>query len=313
MPQAIETRGLRKVYRTAQGERLIALRGLEMVVQQGEIFGFIGPNGAGKTTTIKILVGLITPTSGEAFIMGRPAGSPEANALVGYMSEVAYYYSFMEAGALLDFYGSLYGMSRSQRRRRIGEVMDAVDLSDRIRIRLGEYSKGMQQRFGIAQALISSPKVLILDEPTSGLDPIAQKEIKDVILRLKEMGITIFFSSHQLTEVEHICDTLGIIHRGEMLKIGSLDHFLAGGKPGETKIRFRPESHILQMLQERGISFQLVGDGVYETFASQEKKGTVFDLLKDSGVEILELGPRRSSLEDAFFQLIREKEVHERT
>ena len=214
-------------------EPIRALQGLNLKVAKGDIFGFIGPNGAGKTTAIKVLVGLIMPTSGKAVIFGEPAGSLEARRQFGYLSEISYYYPFMAAGELLDYYGRLFELDEKTRRSRIDLVLEEVGLLKWKDQRLSDFSKGMQQRFGIAQALISDPPLLILDEPTSGLDPIGQKEVKDIILRLKEKGYTIFFSSHKLTEVENICDHIGIINRGRMLISDKLENLLPPGHPAD--------------------------------------------------------------------------------
>jgi ABC-2 type transport system ATP-binding protein len=232
--QAILTKNLKKVYlpRSIHGKKpILALDNLNLEVESGEIYGFIGPNGAGKTTAIKILIGLLPPNGGEAFIFGGKAGSLKARGQLGYLSEISYYYPFMEAGELLDYYGQLFGMEKKLRRRRIDEVISQVNLKAWKNQRISDFSKGMLQRFGIAQALISKPPLLILDEPTSGLDPIGQKEIKEIILNLKSEGLTIFFSSHKLTEVETICDKIGIIHQGKMLLVDELAHLL---KPGTT-------------------------------------------------------------------------------
>jgi len=211
-------------------EPIKALQGLNLKVAKGEIFGFIGPNGAGKTTAIKILVGLIRPTSGKALIFGEPAGSLEARRQFGYLSEISYYYPFMEAGELLDYYARLFDLDFQTREQRIKLVLEEVGLAEWRNQRLSDFSKGMQQRFGIAQALISDPPLLILDEPTSGLDPIGQKEVKNIILKLKDKGYTIFFSSHKLTEVENICDNIGIINRGQMLLVDKLENLLGISK-----------------------------------------------------------------------------------
>jgi len=226
---AINIENLIKTYRPVGGKvktPVNALAGLDLKVKKGEIFGFIGPNGAGKTTAIKILVGLIRANSGSAYIFDEPAGSIKARQQLGYLSEISYYYPFMEAGDMLDYFARLSGMSSAKRKERVDEVLAEVGLKDWKQHRISGFSKGMQQRFGIAQALISDPPLLILDEPTSGLDPIGQKEVKDIILKLKNRGYTIFFSSHKLTEVEHICDTIGIINHGKMLKVDKLENLL---------------------------------------------------------------------------------------
>jgi ABC-2 type transport system ATP-binding protein len=307
MPQAISIQNLQKTYRSGGNKSRKALLNLDLTIEQGDIFGFIGPNGAGKTTTIKILVGLLAPSSGSAFLFNELAGTITAKRNLGYLSEVPYYYEFMEAGKLLDFYASLYGMERTARRKRIDEVLGDVNLLDKKHTRLKEFSKGMQQRFGIAQALISNPPLLMLDEPTSGLDPIAQKEIKDIILSLKNRGITIFFSSHQLTQVENICDRIGIIHKGEILRNGSLKELLKDISGDFYSLSFSSQPDELPLrLKEKGMTPESINDRTYNVMLPRSDIGEVIDLLRSGKGELLELTPHTETLENLFFRLIRE-------
>jgi len=312
MENAIKTEKLVKTYRKKgkrKGKTVNALIDLNLTVKLGDIYGFIGPNGAGKTTTIKTLMGLITADSGAAFVMGYPAGTVEAKKEVGYLSEVAYYYPFMEVGKLLDFYCSFYEIKRPIRKKRITEVLRLVGLEDKIDAKMSELSKGMQQKFGIAQAIIADPPLLILDELTSGLDPIAQKEVKDVVLQLKKQGKTIFFSSHQMTEVENICDQIGIIHRGVMLKSARLDEFLKEESGNLTKIVFSdPCPEFLNRLKEKSVTLEAVHDKTYRIIVSESEVNNFIDLMRSEKLPVLEVSPHRFSLEDAFFRLIKEDE-----
>jgi ABC-2 type transport system ATP-binding protein len=284
-----------------------ALVNLDLEVKIGDIYGFIGPNGAGKTTTLKILMGLISPTSGNAIVMDKEAGSVDAKKLSGYLSEVSYYYPFMEVRKLLDFYCSFYEIPHRERKKKIAEVLEMVNLSDKADAKMSELSKGMQQKFGIAQAIIADPPLLILDELTSGLDPIAQKEVKDIVINLKERGKTIFFSSHQMTEVEMICDQIGILHKGKMLKSAKLDDFIREGT--EDLVRFVVKTNSIEFLdfmKEKNIEVSAEKIGISRFNLPDRDVNEILDTLREKKYEILEITPYRYSLEDAFFKLIKE-------
>ncbi len=309
MSLAISTKSLVKTYRGKgknRGKPVKALVGLDLEVKMGDIYGFIGPNGAGKTTLIKILVGLISPTSGEAKVLGHPAGSVEAKKKVGYLSEVAYYYPFMEVGKLLDFYCSFYEIPRAERKKRIKEVLEMVGLGEKINAKMGELSKGMMQRFGIAQAIIADPPLLILDELTSGLDPIAQKEVKDIVLKLKKEGKTIFFSSHQMTEVSMICDQIGIIHRGKILKSAKLEDFLKEESEDMSCMVFYTTSEeLINKLKEKNLELGQKKPDVWSIIVPRKDVNSLIDEIRAVNGEIQEIVPYRYSLEDAFFKLIK--------
>lgn len=310
METAISTRNLVKKYRGKgrnKGKTVNALSDLNLDVKVGDIYGFIGPNGAGKTTTIKILVGLISPTSGKAMVMGEPAGTVKSKAKVGYLSEVSHYYPFMEVEKLLDFYCSFYEIPRSDREKRIKEVLKTVGLEEKTNARMKELSKGMMQRFGIAQAIIADPPLLILDELTSGLDPIAQKEVKDIVLKLKQRGKTIFFSSHQMTEVEMICDQIGILYKGNLLKSTNLDEFLREKSGAQSRIKFYvEEDKILNELREQDREINREKENLYNLVVLEEEIDSIIRKIVNSGGNIREISPYHYSLEDAFFNLIKE-------
>ncbi len=208
-------------------KRRIALQDLNLEIHRGEIFGLLGPNGAGKTTAIKILMGIHFPTRGSASVLGRALGDKWAKAQIGYLPENPYFYDYLTGNEFLDYYGRLYGMSRADRQRKIPELLDLVGVSQAASVPLRGYSKGMLQRIGIAQALLNDPQIVVLDEPQSGLDPIGRKEIRDLILALRDEGKTVFFSSHILQDAEMICDRVGIIHLGKLVNIGRLEELLA--------------------------------------------------------------------------------------
>jgi len=223
-----------------------ALRGISFQVNPGECVGFIGANGAGKSTTIKTLMGFRFPASGRVNVFGLPAGKPECRRRIGYLPEVAMYYPFMKAKELLDLYGGLSGLRRAERRACIGPLLEQVGLSGKEDALLGTFSKGMQQRLGIAQSLIANPDLLIYDELSSGLDPEGRHDLRQVLLGLKNEGKTIFFSSHELSEVEALCDRVLIIHRGRILQSSSVaDLRTASGG-------FSLEEHFLRLVRGGG-------------------------------------------------------------
>jgi ABC-2 type transport system ATP-binding protein len=223
----IETRNLTKVYRDFWGRpKVQALKALDLQVRRGEIFGVLGPNGSGKTTTIKLLLGLLFPTEGEARIFGEPTTNVSKNERIGYLPEESYLYKFLNAEETLQFYGRLFKMSAKERNRRVDQLIDMVGLSAAKHRQLREYSKGMQRRIGLAQALINNPELILLDEPTSGLDPIGTAEIKELIRELREQGKTVVLSGHLLADMQDICDRIAILHRGELKELGKVSDLL---------------------------------------------------------------------------------------
>jgi ABC-2 type transport system ATP-binding protein len=223
----LQTRALSKVYRDFWGRQKVrALKGLDLEVRRGEVFGLLGPNGSGKTTTIKLLLGLLFPTEGEALVFGKPASDVAKNERLGYLPEESYLYRFLTADETLDFYGRLFDMPSDVRRQRIDELIEMVGLQKARKRQLQEYSKGMTRRIGLAQALINDPELIMLDEPTSGLDPIGTREMKDMILRLKDEGKTIVMCSHLLADVQDVCDRIAILHQGELKELGRVDELL---------------------------------------------------------------------------------------
>jgi ABC-2 type transport system ATP-binding protein len=223
----IETRNLTKVYRDFWGRpKVQALKALDLQVYRGEIFGLLGPNGSGKTTTIKLLLGLVFATDGEALIFNEPTTNVAKNERIGYLPEESYLYKFLNAEETLHFYGRLFKISGAERKKRVGRLIDMVGLTGAKHRQLREYSKGMQRRIGLAQALINNPELILLDEPTSGLDPIGTSEIKELIRELRQQGKTIVLSGHLLADMQDICDRIAILHHGELKEIGRVSDLL---------------------------------------------------------------------------------------
>jgi len=223
----IRISNLTKVYRDFWGRKKVrAVNSLSLDVHKGEVFGLLGPNGSGKTTTLKLLLGLLFPTEGEISVLGAPASNVEKNERIGYLPEESYLYRFLNAEETLDFYGRLFKMSRSQRKERAAELIEMVGLKDARRRQLKEYSKGMTRRIGLAQALINNPDLVMLDEPTSGLDPIGTREMKDLILKLRDEGKTIVMCSHLLADVQDVCDRIAILYAGELKEMGRVEDLL---------------------------------------------------------------------------------------
>ncbi|MEK7309790.1 MAG: ABC transporter ATP-binding protein [Planctomycetota bacterium] len=234
----IETENLTKIYRTPFSKYQVkALDNLNIKVNRGEIFGFLGPNGSGKTTTMKILLGLLRPTSGDAWVLGKQSSDVAVKERIGFLPEESYLYRFLSAEETLDFYGRIFKIPHKERQKRINELIDLVGLGHARKRQVREYSKGMARRLGFAQALINDPDVIFLDEPTSGLDPLVARQVKDIILDLKKQGKTVFMSSHLLADVETICDRIAILHLGKLQKVGSVKELISRPDISEVGVR----------------------------------------------------------------------------
>lgn len=238
MEPVVQLNNLRVEYPIASGSSVpkLAVNGLSLEVRQGEVFGFLGPNGAGKTTTMNVLLGFVNATGGEARLFGVNVREPIARQRIGYLPELTYYYKFLSAEEILRFYAKVFGIERTEADRRIDRLIKLVELEHASKRPLKSYSKGMQQRVGLAQALINNPDLLILDEPTSGLDPIGRMKVREIIQRLKNEGKTVFFSSHELGEVETVCDRVAIVHQGQLREEGRVADLLAKYKTGLEQI-----------------------------------------------------------------------------
>jgi ABC-2 type transport system ATP-binding protein len=279
----VETRNLTKVYRDFWGRQKVrALKALDLTVRRGEVFGLLGPNGSGKTTTMKLLLGLLFPTSGDVLMLGKPATDVGKNAKIGYLPEESYLYRFLNAEETLDFYGRLFSMSGAVRRQRVSQLISMVGLESARKRQLREYSKGMARRIGLAQALINDPELILLDEPTSGLDPIGTRNMKDLILDLKSQGKTIIMSSHLLADVQDVCDRIGILHQGELKELGRVEDLL--------KVSDQTE-------------FRASG-------LSEESKNKIIKIIEeDQGAKLIYSGNPSTTLEDLFLRIIEESEA----
>ncbi len=305
MAAAVSIQGLTKKYLDVWNKaEIVAVDHLNLEVEEGEIFGFLGRNGAGKTTTIKMLLGLIFPTEGTATVLGRPLGDIEAKAEVSYLPEEAYFYETMSGWDILDFYARLFRIGEPERSKRVQKVLEDVYLDPKAwRRPLRGYSKGMRQRIGIAQALINDPKLLFLDEPTSGLDPIARAELRDVIHNVGKQGKTVFLSSHQLSDVELLCDRISIIHGGRLLALGKISELTAGEKveiqaEGITNGTVdKIKSLKLEVLQTDG--------HIRIPAAEANQVSSVIDLVRGAKGTVTAVIPHRRTLEDVFVETVR--------
>jgi ABC-2 type transport system ATP-binding protein len=281
----VETRKLTKIYRDFWGrQKKTALRALNMTIEKGEIFGLLGPNGSGKTTTIKLLLGLLFPTDGEAFLFNAPAADVRKNERIGYLPEESYLYRFLNAEETLDFYGRLFDLAPSVRRKRAAELIEKVGLkNDRKRV-LKEYSKGMRQRIGLAQALINDPDLVILDEPTSGLDPLGTRWMKDLIVDLKKMGKTVLMCSHRLEDVQDVCDRIAILSEGELQAYGRVDELLQD----------------TDRIQLRASNLKL----------TDELKRDLVAVLERHNGKLDTIGHPTTTLEDYFLRIVEESKAH---
>jgi ABC-2 type transport system ATP-binding protein len=282
-PVVVETRNLTKDYRDFWGRRKVrALKALDLEIRRGEIFGLLGPNGSGKTTTIKLLLGLLFPTSGEALVFDRAATDVGKNERIGYLPEESYLYKFLNAEETLDFYGRLFDMPTRVRRERIEALINMVGLNWARRRQLREYSKGMTRRIGLAQALINDPELIVLDEPTTGLDPIGTREMKDLILRLREEGKTVLMCSHLLADVQDVCDRIAILYQGELKELGRVDSLLS--------------VRDVTQIRTQGLS--------------QQAQDEIRAVVERDGAQLLGIENPTSTLEDLFLKIIRESEAH---
>ena len=278
----IETRNLTKVYRDFWGRQKVrALNALDLDVKRGEIFGLLGPNGSGKTTTIKLLLGLLFPTSGEALVFGQNAADVEKNERVGFLPEESYLYRFLTAEETLDFYGRLFDMTPQMRKKRANELIETVGLQGARKRQLKEYSKGMTRRIGLAQALINDPELIVLDEPTSGLDPLGTRQMKNLILKLRDEGKTVLMCSHLLADVEDVCDRIAILHQGELQELGRV-------------------KDLLQVADTTQIQANKLSD---------EAKEEIRQVIAKHGGELLEMENPRSTLEDLFLSIVADSEA----
>src|SRR5277367_6673194 len=278
-----------------------SLEGLTMRVEDGEVFGFLGPNGAGKSTTIKLLVGLIFPTAGTAQILGKPISDISMHQDIGYLPEQPYFYDYLTAAELLDYFARFHNLKSADRRERVARMLKKVGLETARKIQLRKYSKGMLQRVGLAQAILHDPQVVILDEPMSGLDPLGRREVRDIILELKKAGKTVLFSTHILSDAESLCDRVGVIVGGKLQGIGA---------PGEIVGIKAHEMEILFALPNLGSNSSpllakatRMGDR-YRLQVAEQDLYAALDQLRDAGAKILSVAQVKPSLEEYFMHLV---------
>jgi ABC-2 type transport system ATP-binding protein len=278
----IETRNLSKIYRDFWGRKKVhALKSLDIEVRKGEIFGLLGPNGSGKSTAIKLILGLLFPSSGRVLVFDKDSSETSKNQRIGYLPEESYLYRFLTAEETLDFYGRLFDMSGADRKRRVNDLIQLVGLSGARHRQLREYSKGMARRVGLAQALINDPDLILLDEPTTGLDPIGTREMKDLIMALRDQGKTVLLCSHQLADVQDVCDRVAILHQGELKELGRVSELL--------KVQSVTEIH---------------AEGL-----SDEVKAEIAELIKQRGGTVKSIDNPTTTMEDLFLNIVRESEA----
>ena len=307
----LRTEALRKTFRVGfWGRPVIAVDHLDLEVRKGEIFGFLGPNGAGKTTTLKILMGLIYPTSGKAWILERKVGDVAVKHQVGFLPEAPYFYDYLTAEEFLRFYGQLFGLGGQQLSERIAMLLSTVGLSEAQSLQLRKFSKGMLQRIGIAQALINDPHLVILDEPISGLDPVGRKEIRDLILRLKEQGKTVFFSSHILHDAEVLCDRVAILLMGRLVALGKVTELIGAKTTHSIEVvveGLNPDG----MERVRKIAESVIpqGERLLVVLPGQDQLNEVLDLIRARQATLISVTPQKSSLEDLFMREVQQLNI----
>lgn len=304
MAAAVSIQGLTKKYLDVWNKtEITAVDDLTLEVAEGEVFGFLGRNGAGKTTTIKMLLGLIFPTTGTATVLGKPVGDIESKAQTSYLPEEAYFYESMTGWDCMDFYGRLFRIPEPQRSKRIQQALEDVFLDPKAwRRPLRGYSKGMRQRIGIAQALINDPKLLFLDEPTSGLDPIAHRELRDIIVNVGRQGKTVFLSSHQLPDVELVCSRVAIIHQGKLLASGTIQELTTGDKVEITADGVSDD--IAGKIRGLVPAAELVGKRLHMSAADPVKVNDVVDIIRGGGATVVSVVPHKRMLEDVFVDVV---------
>ena len=315
---ALSVSSLSKTYRTGLLRRsaVQALDGVSLAVEKGAIFGLLGPNGAGKTTLVKILLGLVHPTSGTARLFDRPAGNPTARLRSGFVPENHRFPGFFTARRMLDTYGALGGVPPAARKERIPELLDKVDLADAADAKIETFSKGMLQRTGLAQALLSRPRLLFLDEPTDGVDPVGRRRIRDLLVELRDEGTTVFLNSHLLSEVEQVCSRMAILNGGELVRTGSIDDLTQEEHTYDLRATPIPPD-LLDAFPGEALSPVEATRSNGEASSGETKRYRVradsrahlndmIDRLRSGGVELESITPRRQTLEDYFIDVVSE-------
>ncbi len=298
---AIETMSLRKTF----GNRAV-VDDLTLNVEYGEVFGFLGPNGAGKTTSIKMLMGLVYPSSGTARLLSRPLGDRQARRQIGFLPELFRFHDWLTGEEFLQFHGQLYGMTREARSRRIPEVLSLVGLATAANKKVRTYSKGMQQRIGLAQALLNEPRLVFLDEPTSALDPLGRRDVRTILARLRDEGVTVFLNSHLLSEVEMSSDRVAIIDQGRVVAVGKVEDLLH--RELTVEMRLGPVGEDALQDLKRIVNVQQMVPGRHTTIifraSGEEIVAQAVDSLTRHGVAVYAVAPERRTLEDVFIDVV---------
>ena len=278
---------------------------LTLEVAPGEVFGFLGPNGAGKTTTLKLLMQLVFPTSGRAELLGQPIGNRSVKRRIGYLPEQPYFYDYLTAEELLSYFAALFGYRAADRRQRVDRLLDEVGIGQERRMPLRKFSKGMLQRVGIAQALINEPELVIFDEPMSGLDPLGRRDVRSLILSLRDRGVTVFFSSHVLSDAEALCSRVAILANGRLATTGRLSDMLAFQIRGWEIVASGVNDRLLQSLQTRATRLVRLGDGRCSIEVPPDvSPDRIVSELSAGGAHLLTLNPIRDTLEDFFVKQV---------
>jgi ABC-2 type transport system ATP-binding protein len=302
----LQVHALTKVYRPAWSRKqFVAVDRLNLEVRKGEIFGFLGHNGSGKTTTIKMILGLVRPTAGRALILGRDFREIDVKRSVGYLPESPYFYDYLTAEEFLKFYGRLFNMGGSELACKIDSLLEQVSLRDARSVQLRKFSKGMLQRVGIAQALINDPLLVILDEPMSGLDPIGRRDVRDIILRLREQGKTVFFSSHILPDVEMICDRVGILAKGELKAIGPVSDLIGSENENDHRVEIQvagATEGLWEKANRLGGAVNEQGGVTLITMANQRSAEELLGYIQSDKGRLVSFVPHKRSLEDVFLE-----------
>jgi ABC-2 type transport system ATP-binding protein len=305
---AVKIRDLQKTFSNGWGKRSTIIKNLNLDIMENEIFGYLGANGAGKTTTFKLMLGLIYPDKGDIFFGGKPASDYKNRSFLGYLPETPYFYSYLTAGEALDFYASLFDMDKSVKKHRVDKMLDLVGLDHVKDLQLRKFSRGMLQRIGIAQAMINDPKLLILDEPMSGLDPMGRKDMRDIILRCRDQGKTIIFSSHIISDVELICDRASILSKGELQQVIEMND-RQDNKDSTWEIICQGKVFDCSTIKEyEKINHRVTGNRHILSTADKGVANQMMDEIKNQELELISFGSRRKNIEDIYIKSVGVKE-----
>lgn len=303
--EVISTKNLKKEYSGSgfSKEKITALKNFSFNVQEGDIFGLLGPNGAGKTTLVKVLLGIVYPTEGEVSIFGESIKNEKYKKRVGYLPENHKFPNYLTGEQVLHYFGMLSGMSKADVQSRSDEYLKIVDMDKWKKTKIKKYSKGMMQRLGIAQAMINEPDLIFLDEPTDGVDPIGRKEIRDILIGLKEKGKTIFLNSHLLSEIELVCNRVAILNKGELIKEGTIDEITSTGNQHTFATSDLPDAVINILLSQHMATLHGKNEFLVNA-GSPEVLNSIIDVLRKNSVNILSITKEKNSLENMFINLI---------